>query len=661
MSRKRLIPGQLNFSSEMESLLRSYQENNCQCRMDTDTTQKPEKETYVDLGIRLMTMAKDSLPKYREIPDLQEKIFSLDFSEILSDSWEFNWHGELYPLTRKIAISVIRPIIRQINGFDCDAIKRLKQLTPHHRWNLYTYEELTANEPDRARTLAEKLSIRGLLGKKKIKTGDEVLYFFMENMDAHEIFVGSKMETHPEMRSNSYFTYESRIKVVDFGMLIALLFVIDTIRDRLQTDDFLSSAVYKDYVANIMKSDTGVLKKIENKTFLYMSESLDDHLASLVQASNCRLISVFSEEKELFAFLKERYPEKEQEIMTLHGYSKYDLINKVKDLVRRSSHKDWPVMVTQSQLWVHFVLNVDKLDSSEIHKLFSYSRFYRAEFLGVILPLFDTFSHCATVYDKVLCGLFSAESSLSNKEIERKRKAEREMQGTMARSFETKKNIPKNILAMMESSILNKRFGYIEFDEMCDIEAIDTVSHQILDFVTRYFPNQDLKLISLRFRRLGKSRASGLYYPFYKCLCIDIHSPGSFVHEFGHMLDYENGNLSDLRHKEFKPIYDQYVYQLEETCRQEETLYKKLHSSCKYNISYFKKEKEVFARCFEIFIASYVKLDNSLIKDMEKKTFAYPQEKKFVRKVCDYFLNLPCMAGLKESAPKVKQEKEMIA
>ena len=110
--------------------------------------------------------------------------------------------------------------------------------------------------------------------------------------------------------------------MVDFGMLIALLFVIDTIRDRLQTDDFLSSAVYKDYVANIMKSDTGVLKKIENKTFLYMSESLDDHLASLVQAANCRLISVFSGEKELFAFLKERYPEKEQEIMTLHGYSK---------------------------------------------------------------------------------------------------------------------------------------------------------------------------------------------------------------------------------------------------------------------------------------------------------------------------------------------------
>lgn len=651
MSKTKSMPGQLDFSAQIEALLRSYSsEDSCPSKMDTDTTEKPEKESYVDLGIRLMTMARNSLPMYREITDLQEKIFSLDYSSIRSDSWDFKENRELYYLVRKIAVSVIRPMIRKIKGYDCEEIKQLNQLTPFHHWNLFTYDELKANEPEKARILPRKLTVSGILGSRKIKADDEVLYFTMESMSAEEIFVGSKMETHPERSSSCYFTLYEHMKLVDFGMLIALLFVIDTIRERLLADDFKKSVVYKDYIEHIKQNYGGILPDIGNKTLLYMSDSdsLDNHMATLAQAANCRLIFVSMDNKELFDYLKEQYPEKKHEVIHLHSCPKRDFINNVKNIVRQSPHKDGPIMVTEPQLWIHFVLQAEKLEAPSIHKLFSYSKYFRTKSGHVLFPLFNIFNYYETSYEKILCGLFLCESALTNKEIERKKKAEKEQRGTMARSFETKKNIPKSILALMESSILNKRFGYIEFDEMCDKKAIDTVSHQILDFVTKYFPKQDLKLTSLRFRRLGNWKASGLYFPFFKCICVDINSPGSFVHEFGHLLDYENDSPSDLmRHSEFKPVYDQYVHLLEEECKQDQVLYKKLNSSRKYNLSYYTKEREVFARCFEIFIASYVKLDNSLIKDMAEKTFAYPQDELFIKQVCDYFLAMPCMEAVK--------------
>lgn len=670
MLKTKTLPGQLDFSSVIDALLRSYSENSCPSKMDTDTAERPkpekEKENYVDLGIRLMTMARNSLPKYREITDLQEKIFSLDYSSIRSDSWEFKWNRELYYLTRKIAVSAIRPMLRRITGFDCDEIKQLKKLTPFHCWNLFTYDELKANEPDKANILPKKFSVNGLLGHRKGKANDEILYFSMEGMNVEEIFIGSKMETHPERSSSCYFTLYESIKMVDIGMLIALLFVIDTIRECLQTDDFLSSMVYKEYIEHITDNYGGILPEIgENRTLLYMSDSdsLDDHLATLAQAAGYRLIFVSRENENLFDFLKEQYPEKKHEVMHLHNCSKRDLINNIKNIVRRSPDKNGPIIVTEPQLWLHFVLHSEKLEAASIHKLFSYSKYFRTKSKDILFPLFNIFNYYETSYERILCGLFLCESALTNKEIERKRKAEKEQRGTMARSFETKKNIPKSISALMESNILNKRFGFIEFDEMCDKKAIDTISHQILDFVTKYFPKQNLKLTSLRFRRLGNHKASGLYFPYFKCICVDINSPGSFVHEFGHLLDYENGDMSDLMHHlDFKPVYDQYVRLLENECRRNQVLYKQLNSSRKHNISYFTQEREVFARCFEIFIASYVKLDNSLIKDMEKKTFAYPRDEQFIKQVCDYFLTLPCMADIKGSIePVVKQEKELIA
>ena len=140
--------------------------------------------------------------------------------------------------------------------------------------------------------------------------------------------------------------------------------------------------------------------------------------------------------------------------------------------------------------------------------------------------------------------LFLLSHKISQREV-RLIAEEKEFGISHAKSFETKANIPQHILRLMKDSALNTRFGYVEYDETCDPESIDTVDAQILNFVENFFPEQDLKTVSVRFRRLGNHKAYGLYYPAYRCICVEISHPNSFVHEFGHMLDYLNGSISN--------------------------------------------------------------------------------------------------------------------
>lgn len=201
-----------------------------------------------------------------------------------------------------------------------------------------------------------------------------------------------------------------------------------------------------------------------------------------------------------------------------------------------------------------------------------------------------------------------------------------------ARSFQTKKNISRKTIQAMQDSILNRWFGYIEFDDDVDIAVMYELEKEwkaLADYM-QFKKSED---VSLRFRKLGNHKAAGLYYPFFNCICIDLNNPSSMLHEYMHMLDYKNGELS--RKPDFFLIKDKYKECVQEIVDKDEELKKRLSSSTKYNLTYYFTSTEIFARCGEIYLTRILHVDNSLVKPEE--SFAYPEDSVLLELIRNYF------------------------
>lgn len=196
-----------------------------------------------------------------------------------------------------------------------------------------------------------------------------------------------------------------------------------------------------------------------------------------------------------------------------------------------------------------------------------------------------------------------------------------------ALSWQTKKNIPKATLKYMAESGFNNYFGYVEVDEECDLEKIsETYSLFVAFHEAALWWVKGSESVSLRFRRLGNHKASGLYYPGIKCLCVSSVEPSAFVHEYGHMIDSLYGDLS--QQAEFANVYGAY-----------ESILRKLpagsFSKGKYNLQYYLEPTEVFARSFEIYFKCIRGYDNALIGQCTSAV--YPKASEYLGYVEAYF------------------------
>jgi len=202
-----------------------------------------------------------------------------------------------------------------------------------------------------------------------------------------------------------------------------------------------------------------------------------------------------------------------------------------------------------------------------------------------------------------------------------------------AKSFQTKKNIPQKTLDAMQASFFNDYFGYVEFDEKVDLDKVRTIEEEFVAFKETYLPNIDSTDNSIRFRRLGNHRAAGLYYPGYKALCVDIHSPSSLIHEYGHLIDYCYGNLSfNSDFYQIKRLYEEHIH----TCMVNDTEFSsRMKSKSKYNLSYFLNPTEIWARCFEIYFKIVLGIDNSLTPILDKDV--YPTDEKMLALIDAYY------------------------
>lgn len=207
-----------------------------------------------------------------------------------------------------------------------------------------------------------------------------------------------------------------------------------------------------------------------------------------------------------------------------------------------------------------------------------------------------------------------------------KYKYEKQLATDYAKSFQTKKNIPNKIVHAMETSEFNRFFGYVEFDEDVDLNKMEEICRE-WKAISELFHFEYQNEVSLRFRRLGHHLAAGLYYPVYKCICVDLKNPYSMFHEYMHMYDFENGELS--RSADFVAVRSMYKERLRDAVKEHGIILKG-----KYNMSYYCEATEIFARCGELYITHCLGVDNSLVN---ANGFAYPDDEDMIEQIRNYF------------------------
>lgn len=162
-------------------------------------------------------------------------------------------------------------------------------------------------------------------------------------------------------------------------------------------------------------------------------------------------------------------------------------------------------------------------------------------------------------------------------------------------------------------TIFNQWFRKVEVDtekyegKVFDYEKFSEVEK---DFAIIYdqLP-KTLAKPELRFRKLGKHKASGLYSPFLNIIAVDVRMTNSFVHEYGHYLDfkYQNNVLSNsLLFAPFIKMYRENLSALNET-----------FCVSKKMIDYFNIPTEIFARGFELWVHANIVSDSSVIQQSE--------------------------------------------
>lgn len=174
---------------------------------------------------------------------------------------------------------------------------------------------------------------------------------------------------------------------------------------------------------------------------------------------------------------------------------------------------------------------------------------------------------------------------------------------TRASAWQTKKHINKETLEMMNTTSLTNYFGYVEIDNEVDLTLFKQFEAE-MERVHAILPKTGEKAPDLRLRKLGNHNALGLYVPSKHTIAVDFRDTGdeiggvgiqSFVHEYGHSLDYgvDDGKLLSMS-EEFKSIVTRY---------RENIRFKAAKTYVGKKSSYYGAPTEVFARAFEIYVS----------------------------------------------------------
>lgn len=188
---------------------------------------------------------------------------------------------------------------------------------------------------------------------------------------------------------------------------------------------------------------------------------------------------------------------------------------------------------------------------------------------------------------------------------------------TRASAWQTKKNINKETQEIMDTTSLKEHFKFIELDNDVDLKLFHQFEVE-MKRIHSVLPQTETQF-DLRLRKLGNYNALGLYVPNNNTIAIDFRDYDddiggigiqSFIHEYGHALDYNyknDGKMMSVQ-ENFRPLVTRYRENIER-------LAKNTYVSKKSN--YYGTPTEVFARAFEIYVSD-LGLKSSFIKSEEK-------------------------------------------
>lgn len=625
------------------------------------------EESFADIAsfsqtvaTRLTTLAKE--PKHRTYTDIAEKIFSLAYDEQ-------EWVDDIFKKMARIVRSQLKSIQTE-DPMDSKEYQELKKLTGSIDWKLCYYEQIADLKEAREKLGGlfgtKGVSLRQICKKKRFDAGEKMFYLWCPEVFPEQVLLGLKLGK--SMVSNHWFKLHGYVKIVDMAYAISWLIIFETVRKNILAQDIQKTVRCQDILSKRPKT------RLEGCRIILCGDSerssrylLQD---ALLRRNNTCLYLYHGEyvnlyRPDVYSFLQRAYSE--TELTDLMAYntanreqcSVDDLLVMLKKHQAKKIITERPIIFLSCEdAWRYLLFDVlsgQALDG-DTEALFRYiAEEAPSASHTAAIPVLSMPARSSGTPIRIFFYLFLATSAVMEREI-RVIKEEQKEKSEHAKSFQTKKNIPAKTLAYMEKSSLHEFFTFVEYDADTDLAKVSIVENQILAFLETYFSDEKLSRVKLRFRKLGNHKAAGLYYPSFQTICVDIHFPSSFIHEFGHCMDYLHGELSNtLNSREFTKLYNRYIWLLDKKISRN-----KVSLKGKYDRTYYAKETEVFARSFELFFKYCVGLSNSLLKTDEEyrnpnRVEYHPEDEEYMGLVNEYFSRMFAIETTYETTVKEEE------
>ncbi|NMW48994.1 hypothetical protein [Mobiluncus curtisii] len=179
-----------------------------------------------------------------------------------------------------------------------------------------------------------------------------------------------------------------------------------------------------------------------------------------------------------------------------------------------------------------------------------------------------------------------------------------ETKTSLASAWEDKKYPDQTHRELAENSILLQAgFRKVEVDNDVAPKEFHDFEQAVLEAQKKLPKIPAGTTPAVRVRKLGKHKALGLYVPHVNTICVDVHDSGSFVHEYGHMLDFQSTESS--MGEDFAEVIGGYRKALT------------LDGSAARSASYYRVPTEIWARAFELWGRERLGIDNRTVHPKE--------------------------------------------
>lgn len=221
-----------------------------------------------------------------------------------------------------------------------------------------------------------------------------------------------------------------------------------------------------------------------------------------------------------------------------------------------------------------------------------------------------------------------------------------------------------NQLGFRKVEVDTQKYDAQEFDYN-QFKTVEADFEQICNKLPHALAHPELK-----FRKLGKHKATGLYDPILNIIAVDVRDTTSFIHEYGHYLDYNHGTNGEYSlSEEFEFIISSYKnnFNLFFAKKEEElrstlmalgkerngyeliSIKEKLKAeeldnlrAAKKLIDYYTTPTEIFARGFELWVFETITSNSKLLnsRDVYNNQIEYASFKGLKESLFSFFNNI---------------------